>query len=143
MVESFRSLGQSLLGVVRAEIEALQADVADTGQKAGVAAAFLAVAAVLGFWAVGLLIVVVIALLTVWLPLWGAALATFVLFAAVAGILAALGLQRLKALRSPVASIQERLSSHLDWWQNTLLAAPAEAVPVEPGELSPYREERP
>jgi hypothetical protein len=147
MVETFRSLGQSLLGVVRAEVEALQADLSETGQRAGVAAGLLAVAAVLGFWAIGLLIVVVIAVLLLWLPLWGAALATLVVFAAAAGILAALGLKRLKLLRSPVTSIQERISSHLDWWQHSFLATPGTPVPsvgaTRPEELSPYEEELP
>lgn len=123
--ESFRGLGQSILGVMRAEVAAIEADLKSSGHRLGVAAALLAGAGLLVFWAVGLLVFAAVALLDVWLPLWGAALLVFLLFGAGAALLAYLGVRHLRQLESPVASVRQRISNHLDWWQNTLLAQPA------------------
>lgn len=123
--ESFRGLGQSILGVMRAEVAAIEADLKSSGHRLGVAAGLLAGAGLLVFWAVGLLVFAAVALLDVWLPLWGAALIVFLLFGAGAALLSYLGVRHLRQLESPVASVRQRISNHLDWWQNTLLAQPA------------------
>lgn len=140
--ESFRGLGQSLLGVMRAEIAAIEADLKSSGHRLGVAAGLLAGAGLLVFWAVGLLVFAAVALLHEWLPLWGAALLVFLLFAAVAALLGYLGVRHLRQLESPITSVRQRLSNHLDWWQNTLLAQPALDRPAGGGEgLSPAADE--
>lgn len=149
--ETFRNLGQSVLGVLRAEAAAVEADLRRTGQQAAGAAGLLGAAVVVAFWTVGVLIAAVVALLALWLPVWGAALLVFVLFAAVAGALAWLGVRRLKEIENPVASIRRRISDHLDWWQNTLLAPPSPVIPgsaptdafEDTGFDDPYREEIP
>lgn len=139
--QTFRGLGQSLLGVIRAEIAAIEADLKSSGHRLGVALGLLSGAGLLVFWAVGLLVFAAVALLATWLPLWGAALVVFLVFAGVAALLGYLGVRHLRQLESPAASVRQRISNHLDWWQNTLLADPALDRPVSGTRLPPADEE--
>ena len=130
-MEMFRSLGEALLEVWRAELDTLQQDFQRSGRYLGFALAFLGAAAVLGFWIVGLLLFALVALLHVWLPWWGASLIVLALFVLAAAILANLGVKRLKNVESPVTTVRRRVDSHLDWWQHGLLAQP-KTLDVEP-----------
>lgn len=120
----FRSLGEALLQVWRAELDTLQQDFQRSGRYLGMALAFLGAAAALGFWIVGLLLFALVALLHIWLPLWGASLIVLALFVLAAAILANLGVKRLKNVESPVTTVRRRVDNHMDWWQNGLLAQP-------------------
>ena len=130
-IELFRSLGEALLEVWRAELATLQEDFGRSGSYLGRALAFFAAAAVLVFWIVGLLLFVLIALLHVWLPWWGASLVVLTLFVATAALLAWLGASRLRQVESPLETVRRRVDSHLDWWQHGLLAQP-KTLDVEP-----------
>jgi hypothetical protein len=129
-IELFRSLGQSLLGVLRAEADALAADFRRSGGHLARGLALFAGAAGVLFWTLGILVLALIALLSLWLPVWAAALLVAALFALVAGLLVALGLGQLRRLESPIDSIRGRVSDHLDWWQHHLLADPAAVPPL-------------
>jgi Putative Actinobacterial Holin-X, holin superfamily III len=126
-IELFRSLGQALFEVVRAEAEALGEDFRRSGVRLLRGVALLGGAAAVGFWTLGLLLFALIAVLMIWLQPWAAALIVAGLFVAAAGLLAALGLRELRRLESPAASVRRRVSDHLDWWQTRLLGEP---VPV-------------
>jgi MFS family permease len=130
-IELFRSLGQALFEVVRAEAQALGEDFRRSGMHLFRGAALLGGAAAVGFWTLGLALFALIAVLMIWLQPWAAALIVAGLFAAAAGLLAALGLRELRRLESPAASVRRRVSDHLDWWQTRLLAdtAPARVAP--------------
>jgi cell division protein FtsW (lipid II flippase) len=130
-IEMFRSLGEALLEVWRAELDTLQEDFGRSGRYLGIALAFLGAAAVLAFWIVGLLLFALVALLHIWLPWWGASLIVLALFLAAAGILASLGVKRLKKVESPVATVRRRVDNHLDWWQHGLLTQ-QKTLDVEP-----------
>ena len=127
----FRSLGEALLEVWRAELDTLQQDFQRSGRYLRLALAFLGAAAVLGFWIVGLLLFALVALLHIWLPWWGASLIVLALFLLAAAILVNLGLKRLKNVESPVTTVRRRVDNHLDWWQHGLLAQP-KTLDVEP-----------
>ena len=127
----FRSLGEALLEVWRAELDTLQQDFQRSSRYLGMALAFLGAAAVLGFWIVGLLLFALVALLHIWLPWWASSLIVLVLFMLAAAVLANLGVKRLKNVESPVATVRRRVDSHLDWWQHGLLAQP-KTLDVEP-----------
>jgi hypothetical protein len=117
-----RSLGEALLEVLRAELAALQGDVQRSGRHLGIGLALLGGAAMLAFWAVGLVVFVLITLLALWLPLWGAALVVLALFLIGTAILALLGKKRLMEVENPVSSVRRRLDDHLAWWQESFLA---------------------
>lgn len=133
-IDLFRSLGEALLEVVRAELQALQGDLSRSGRHFGVALALFGGAAVLGFWIVGLILFVLIAVLDVWLPLWAAALIVLGIFLLAAAILGGLGLRRFRKVENPIANVQRRVDDHLDWWQR-LLAQP-EPLDVSPAPAS-------
>src|SRR5215210_412561 len=116
-IDLFRSLGDALVEVVRAEVAALQDDLKRSGQHLGVALGLLGAAVLLSFWVLGLLVFLVITVLDIWLPLWAAALIVFVVFLAAMGVLAWLGIRRLKQVENPVDSFKRHIDDHLDWWQ--------------------------
>jgi hypothetical protein len=131
-IEMFRGLGESLLDVLRAEVSTLQEDLSRSGRIAGGALALLGVALILLFWIVGLLIFALIAVLAIWLQLWAASLIVLGLFLVATGILAWMGVNRLKQAENPVQTFRRRVDDHLDWWQNTLLRdqRPLDVEPV-------------
>lgn len=131
-IDMFRGLGEALLDVLRAEVATLQEDLSRSGRIAGGALALLGVALILLFWIVGLLIFVLVSVLAIWLPLWGASLVVLGLFLAVAGVLSWLGVRRLKQVENPVHTFRRRVDDHLDWWQSTLLREqrPLDVEPV-------------
>ena len=131
-IEMFRGLGESLLDVLRAEVSTLQEDLSRSGRIAGGALALLGVALILLFWIVGLLIFALIAVLAIWLELWAAALIVLGLFLVATGILAWLGVNRLKQVENPMQTFRRRVDDHLDWWQSTLLRdqRPLDVEPV-------------
>ncbi len=120
-VQQFRALGLSLLEVFRAEWEALRDDFARSGRHFAVALALLGAAAVVLFWTLGALIFALGAVLAIWLPVWAAALIVVAAFALIAGLLAFLGLRRLRRAENPAVSFRRRLDDHVLWWQETLL----------------------
>jgi hypothetical protein len=131
-IEMFRGLGEALLDVLRAEVATLQEDLTRSGKIAGGALALLGAALVLLFWIIGLVVFTLVAVLHIWLPLWGAALIVLGLFAIVAATLVLLGINRLKQVENPVQTFRRRVDDHLDWWQNTLLREqrPLDVEPV-------------
>jgi hypothetical protein len=142
-IDLFRSLGESLIEVVRAETSALQADLKSSGKHLGIALGLLGTAVLLLFGVLGLLIFLAIAVLSIWLQLWLAALIVLVVFAGIMGVLIVLGLRRFRLVENPVDSVKRHVDDHLDWWQNGLLAhgkaldiPPAVAVDMEREELS-------
>jgi Zn-dependent protease with chaperone function len=133
-IDLFRSLGEALLEVWRAELGTLQDDLSRSGRHLGVALGLFGAAVILLFWTVGLLLFVLIALLHVWLQWWAAALIVLALFLAGMAVLARLGLNRMRKVESPVETVRRRVDSHLDWWQHGLLARP-QTLDVEPATL--------
>jgi hypothetical protein len=133
-IDLFRSLGEALLEVWRAELATLQDDLSRSSRHLGVALGLFGAAVVLLFWAVGLLLFVLVALLHVWLPWWGAALIVLALFLIGMAILARLGLKQIRRVENPMETVRRRVDSHFDWWQHGLLARP-QTLDVEPGAL--------
>jgi hypothetical protein len=131
-IELFRSLGEALLEVWRAELGTLQDDLQRSGRHLGVALGLFGVAVLLLFWTIGLVLFVLVSLLHVWLPWWGASLVVLALFAIAMAILAWLGLRRIRKFENPLETLRRRVDSHLDWWQHGLLARP-QTLDVEPG----------
>ena len=130
-IDLFRSLGESLLEVVRAELAALQEDFQRSGRHFGVALGLFGAALVLLFWMVGLLLFAVVAILHVWLPLWAAAFAVLALFVLATAILGVLGTRQMRQVENPLETVRRRVDNHLDWWQHSFLNHPR-TLDVEP-----------
>ncbi|HEX4961529.1 MAG TPA: phage holin family protein [Thermoanaerobaculia bacterium] len=130
-IDLFRSLGESLLEVLRAELAALQEDFQRSGRHFGVALGLFGGAAILVFWTIGLLLFALIAILHVWLPLWGAALIVLGLFVLAIAILGYLGARRMRQVENPLETVRRRMDNHLDWWQHSFLTQPR-ALGVDP-----------
>jgi hypothetical protein len=121
-IDLFRSLGESLIEVLRAETGALQEDLKRSGRHYGVALALFGGAALLSFWVLGLLLFFLVALLHIWLQLWAAALIVFLLFFGAMAVLGLAGRSQWRKAENPVDSVKRHVDDHLDWWQNGLLA---------------------
>jgi len=121
-IDLFRTLGESLVEVLRAESTALQTDLKTSGKHLGIALALFGGAALLSFWVLGLLIFLAVVTIAVWLPLWAASLIVLGVFAAVMFVLLWVGKRRLKLVENPVDTMKRHMDDHLDWWQNGLLA---------------------
>jgi hypothetical protein len=131
-IDMFRSLGESLLEVLRAEIATLQDDLTRSGRHLGAALGLFGVALILLFWILGLLITLAVAVLCIWLPFWASTLIVLLLFSAGAGLLGWFGLRRLRQVENPVETMRRHVDDHLDWWQNNLLreTPPLDVRPV-------------
>ncbi|HEX3126098.1 MAG TPA: phage holin family protein [Thermoanaerobaculia bacterium] len=139
-INLFRSLGESLIEVLRAETGALQEDLKRSGRHYGVALALFGAAALLSFWVLGLLVFLLITILHVWLQLWAAAAIVFGVFLVVMVVLGLAGRSQWRKAENPVDSVKRHVDDHLDWWQNGLLATgktvDISAEPVTTGDLS-------
>ena len=120
-LELFRSLGASLLEVLKAEVEAFKEELAVSGRHLGVGLGLLGGAVMILFWTVGALIFAVGAVLAIWLKTWAAALVVVAGFLLVALGLIGFGLRQLRRVENPLERFKDRLDDHLDWWQNALL----------------------
>jgi len=120
-IDKFRSLGESLFTVLRAELAALQEDLTRSGRNLGVALGLIGSALIILFWMTGLLLALLVAVLSIWLQLWAATLIVFLLFALAAGLLAWLGMRRLKQVENPAETVRRHVDDHIDWIQNNLL----------------------
>jgi hypothetical protein len=121
-IDLFRSLGESLIEVLRAEVAALQEDLKRSGRSFGVALALFGAAVLLLFWILGLLVFSVVAILSIWLQTWAASLIVLALFSLVAGLLVWRGMAALRKVENPLDSVKKHVDDHLDWWQTHLLA---------------------
>jgi hypothetical protein len=139
-VDLVRSLGGSLIEVLRAEVDALKEEIAISGRHLAVGLALFGAAAVLLFWTLGALIFTLGAVLAIWLQVWAAALIVVGLFLFAAALLLWLGWRQLKRFENPLASLRQHVEDHLDWWQHTLLRE-EKKVEMPPG-AAEYRGER-
>lgn len=114
--ERLRAINSAFFAVLRAELEALTADLGAAGRRYASGALLLAVTLAIGAVLLAVLVFVAIAVLALWLPWWGAGLV-------VAGVLLLVGLAcgfaAMRQLRgeNPGQIVQRHVNDHLDWWQ--------------------------
>ena len=116
-----RDLGRAGLDLVASEIDALLADLGASGRGLLKALLFFAVATAVAFWAVGVLIYVLVQVAALWLPLWAAAGVVFLLLLFLAWLLYRIGRRVLARLETPVATVRRHVRDHVDWWQDEIL----------------------
>jgi uncharacterized membrane protein YqjE len=131
--ETFQTLGTAVLELLKAEIAALERDLARSGKSAAQGIALVLGAVAVLFWTLGVATYFLVQLVALWLPVWGAALVVTLALAAVAGVLAFAGLRKLEKFENPLSTARRRLDDHIDWWQDRVLAP--ETARRRPGAL--------
>jgi putative superfamily III holin-X len=119
--ERLMALREAVGELYSAEADALSRDLGQWGKGFLAALLLLLAALALGFWLLAMLCGFLVALLAVWLPVWGATLVAMAIVALTIAGLAWVGLRRLQALGGPLARVQNRWRDHLDWWQDRVI----------------------
>jgi uncharacterized membrane protein YqjE len=100
--ELLKQLSEETTTLVRQELDLAKAEVAQKGQQAGKGVGMFGGAGVMGFLALGALTAFFIMLLDGAVPNWAAALIVAVVYAAIAGVLALQGKNKVKEAAPPV-----------------------------------------
>jgi hypothetical protein len=130
--ETFRALGNAVLSLLKAELEAFERDVTRSTRQAALAIGLFAAAGAFAFWTLGVATYFLIQLVALWLPLWGASLAVTGLFALVVAVLAWIGMRKLERFENPLGTARRRMDDHIEWWQSrVLVAAPGRRLEEE------------
>lgn len=135
-LELFRSLGQALIELIKAEVAEVREQVAASGKHLAIAVGLMLAAAMVAFWFFALLIYTAVEVLALWLPRWGAAATVAGVFLVLVLALAGAGYFKLRRLESPTEIFGRQWRDHREWWNRRLLAIddelPPGAVPPAP-----------
>jgi len=129
-----QNLGSAYFAVVRAEISAALADLAESGRSLLRAALLFTITLALGFWTVGLLVYLLIEMLALWLPRWGAVGIVFAVFVLGTVLFAMASVARARRIEAPTAMLDRRLRDHTAWWQSRLGAEDEGSAVAELGD---------
>ena len=113
--ELLKRLSQETTTLVKMELDLAKAEVTQKGKQAGVGAGLLGGAGVAGLLALGALTAFLIALLSEWMDTWLAALIVTVLWAAIAGVLALRGKERVQDAMPPAPQTVETVKEDVQW----------------------------
>jgi hypothetical protein len=121
MGELFKQLSEDLSVLVRQELKLAQAEMTEKGKKAGVGVGMFAGAGIVALLALSALTACLIAALATGMEVWVAALIVTVLYAAVAGVLALNGKNRVAEATPPVpAQTIETVKEDAQWAKTQL-----------------------
>jgi hypothetical protein len=116
MGELFKELSDDLSTLMRQELALAQAEMTEKGKKAGLGIGMLGGAGIVGFVAFLALTAALIALLSTGMKVWIAALIITAVYAIVAGVLAAIGKNRVTEATPPVPEqTTETLKEDVQW----------------------------
>jgi len=111
-----KQLSQQVTTLVRQEVELAKAEMGEKGKKAGVGLGMFGGAGVAGLLALGSLTAFVILALDGAIPNWAAALIVTAIWAAVAGVLALQGRDKVKEVGKPVPEkTTESVKEDVEW----------------------------
>jgi hypothetical protein len=117
--ELLRELADQVTTLVKQEIDLAKAEVSEKGKRAGIGAGMFGGAGVLGLLALGSLTASVIAALATGMPLWLAALIVGAVYAAVAGVLALQGRNKVQEAGPPLPEqTKESVKEDIEWAKN-------------------------
>lgn len=126
-----RGMGDALLEVYRAELAQLGQDLAASGRRLGLALGLFAAAAMVAFWTLAALVAfLILVLVRLGLPPWGAAGVVLLVCLLVLVALGLVGTWHLRRAENPLDVARRRLDDHRDWFAERLLPAD-EAPPAE------------
>ena len=114
--ELLRELSDQVTTLVKQEIDLAKAEVTEKGKQAGIGAGMFGGAGLLGLLALGALTACVIAALATAIDFWLAALVVAVVYAAVAGLLALQGRNKVQAATPPIPEqAKESVKEDVQW----------------------------
>ncbi len=118
----FRSLGEALLALLEAEVEALKGEIARSGRRLGWGLLLLALAGVFALLILGLLTLAAVSGLQelAGLAWWQAALWVAAAYLVVALAVGGLGVGQLRRVENPAHTVGRRVKDHLLWWRRAL-----------------------
>jgi uncharacterized membrane protein YqjE len=121
--ELVKQLSAQLSTLIRKELDLAKAELTEKGKKAGVGAGMFGGAGVAGLLALGALTACVILLLDEAMNAWLAALIVTLVWAAVAGILALSGRDRVREATPPAEQTVETVKEDVQWAKNQAKSA--------------------
>jgi hypothetical protein len=131
-LDLFRNLGDALLELIGAELDALAEDLGRGGRNAARAALLVAVAFVMATLAWSLFTVALVWGLSTVMRGWLAALLVGAVYAVVALVCAFAARQRWRAFEPPLATVRRRFGEQSTWFRERLLTPPvAEPVRID------------
>jgi uncharacterized membrane protein YqjE len=111
-----KQLSQQVSTLVRQEVDLAKSEMGEKGKKAGVGLGILGGAGVAALLALGSLTAFLILLFDLGMPAWAAALIVTVLWAAVAGVLALQGRDKVKEVGKPIPEkTAESVKEDVEW----------------------------
>ena len=111
-----KQLTQQVSILVRQEVELAKVEMADKGKKAGIGIGMFGGAGVAALLGLGALTAFLILVLDLAMPAWAAALIVGVIWAAVAGVLALQGREKVKEVGTPVPEeTAESVKEDVEW----------------------------
>ena len=114
--ELVKQLADQTTALVRAEVELAKAELAEKGKRAGIGAGMFGGAGVLGFYAFGALTAAAVLALATAVAGWLAALIVAVVYAAVAGVLALTGKNKVQEATPPAPErTVETVKEDVEW----------------------------
>jgi uncharacterized membrane protein YqjE len=114
--ELLKELSDQTTTLVRQEIDLAKAELSEKGKKAGLGAGMFGGAGLIGVFAFAALTTCIIAALDTAMPLWLAALIVAVVYAAIAGVLAMTGKQKVQEAGPPVPEqATESVKEDVQW----------------------------
>lgn len=141
-VALFESLREAFIGVMQAEARSLRLDFELSKRNLVRAIGLAAGATFVVFWAIGVIVFLLIQVVGLWLPVWASTLVVLGLLVVVGIALVVAARASLRRIEAPKAMIRRHVQEHVDWWEGEILPASDNAdqgsVPV--GDRLPDRD---
>jgi cytosine/uracil/thiamine/allantoin permease len=138
-LELFESLREAFIEVMRAEVRSLRLDFELSKRQLVRALGLTALAIFVVFWAVGVVVFLLIQLAGLWLAEWAAALVVLAVLVLLGWALAAGARRSLRSIEEPGTMVRRHVQEHMDWWEGQVLPASdhAEDSSLPPGGSPP------
>lgn len=120
-IELFQSLRDAFVGVMEAEVQSLRLDFELTKRHIGQAIGFAAIAVFICFWVIGVAVLLLVQVASIWLPDWAASLVVLAFLSLCGMGLVAAARERLHRIEAPKAMIRRHVQEHTDWWEEEVL----------------------
>lgn len=127
--DRLRAINSAFLAVLRAEIDALNSDLSAAAKRFLTGVLLVAVALGIAGVLLAVLVFVAIALLSLWLPPWGAGLVVAAVLALAAALCWMAAMRRVQG-ETPSAIVRRHVNDHLDWWQTRVAREDSVAAPA-------------